>query len=109
MDINDIIKEADAAYDRDEPVLAYWNLKTRRPRKRPLFGMGDTLAKFIAIEIHETFDPKATDEEQLSEAHRVMDRAADQMQSVASKLMVMLQEKTMDAACEVPVKKGRKS
>jgi len=33
---------------------------------------GDTLALFIARELRDTFDPKATDEEQCAEALRVM-------------------------------------
>ncbi len=38
-------------------------------------GSGDTLAKFVVIELRETFDPNASDEVQIEEAQRVMKRA----------------------------------
>ena len=48
--------------------------------------VGDTLAEFIAVELAETYDEAATDEEQLDEAVRVMSRAADDVQAVADAL-----------------------
>jgi hypothetical protein len=44
---------------------------------------GDTLAKFIARELKDTFDPKASAVEQIKEAHRVMSKAATEVGDVA--------------------------
>jgi len=43
---------------------------------------GDTLAEFIARELKDTYDPKATKKKQLSEAHRVMFLAKNDIEDV---------------------------
>ena len=45
-------------------------------------GPGDTLAKFIAIELVKTFDKDANDAEQLHEAMRVMEVGRKNIESV---------------------------
>jgi len=49
-------------------------------------GVGDTLAKFIVIELIETFDPAASTKAQLAEAARVMRMAQFQITAVADEL-----------------------
>jgi hypothetical protein len=49
-------------------------------------GVGDGLAEFIARELADTFDPKASDLDQMREAHRCMSSAMDQIASVVEKL-----------------------
>lgn len=86
MDINEIIKIADAAYP-DGVISCQWNDKTKQPRKVPLYGMGDTLARFIVIEIAETYDPKAGTQEQLRTAAHCIFRASTQCTDVEYALL----------------------
>lgn len=48
----------------------------------PTGDHGDTLAKFIAIELRETYEAEATDSEQLWEAQRVMLSAYEELGKV---------------------------
>jgi hypothetical protein len=75
-----IIKIASAAYDPDDPQLVMWY------HQDPLGNYGDGLAKFIAVEIAETYDPTATDDAQLSEATRVCSSGGRQLEDVAAAL-----------------------
>jgi hydroxymethylpyrimidine/phosphomethylpyrimidine kinase len=86
MDINRIMEIADEAYDADGVISCYWDAKRRKVRRKPLHGMGDTLARFIAIELAETYDPSATDDEQRDVAARAIQKAADQCSAVADAL-----------------------
>lgn len=54
--------------------------------REPEGGHGDGLAKFVASEIAETFDPEAPTALQLSEAQRVMDTAANDLNNVCDAL-----------------------
>lgn len=47
---------------------------------------GDTLARFIVLELIETFDTEATDEDQILEAIRVMENARGDIQNVINAL-----------------------
>lgn len=47
---------------------------------------GDGLAKFVAHEIKETYDPAATDEKQIMEAMRCMRSAREQLEDVIKAL-----------------------
>ena len=47
---------------------------------------GDTLVEFVARELHETFDPDASDRDQLDMAIRKMREAATDLQAVATAL-----------------------
>ena len=44
------------------------------------------LAEFVALELYESFDPEAGDDEQLATAVKVMQSAADDLQAVAHAL-----------------------
>ena len=74
MKLQDIIKIADSVYP-DGLVKQYFDT--------PSGNHGDSLAKFIAIELKETYDPKASKYEQLSRAFRVMYNAANEIRAVA--------------------------
>ena len=87
MDINQIISRAASVYP-DAYVLNYWDTEQREPQHNPLGG--DTLAQFIALELAETYDGEASDEEQITEAVRVMQRAADDLVGVARAIQDML-------------------
>jgi hypothetical protein len=55
-----------------------------QPRNNPQGG--DTLARFIAFELAETFDPQADDGTQIATAIRAMQTAADGLGAVAHAL-----------------------
>ena len=103
MDINHIIKIADQAYDHDGILIGQWDDRNRKPRKTALHGMSDTLARFIVMEITETFDPSLPDREQLDCAAHVIARAADQCMAVAEALGAI----PVTAAAAPPVKSDR--
>ena len=83
MTLNELIALASRAYDADDVVLACWDPVDQKARRKPLHGYGDTLALFICREIAETYDPDATSAEQMAEAARVIQRAADELGRVA--------------------------
>jgi len=72
-----IISAADQGYG-DGLVL--------QSHKNPRRFCGDTLAKFVAIELKETFDPDLSPEEQVAEAVRVMTVARKDIQHVIDAL-----------------------
>ena len=90
MDINQIICRAASVYP-EAYVLTYWSMEAQEPRKNRLGG--DTLAQFIAQELDDTYDGEASDEEQIAEAARVMQRAADDLASVAKAISDMAAER----------------
>lgn len=47
-------------------------------------GMGDSLAGFVISELESTFDPQASRADQLTEASRVMNRGAVDLQDAAA-------------------------
>ena len=89
MDINQIICRAASVYP-EAYILTYWDMERQEPRKNRLGG--DTLAQFIAQEIADTYDGDASDEDQIAEAVRVMQRAADDLVKVAQAIRDMLPE-----------------
>lgn len=52
----------------------------------PAGDHGDTLAKFVEVELRETFDPDVGTRDQLVEALRVMETARDELQGVVDAL-----------------------
>ena len=52
----------------------------------PVANSGDTLAGFIVAELRDIFDPKETDENQLEEAARVLEKARADPASTISAL-----------------------
>ena len=75
MTMEDLIKLADDAYD-DGLVQEYFEDRDGQH--------GDTLAKFIAMELEDTFDPDLPTEKQIAEAIRLMTSAIRQLQDVVS-------------------------
>ena len=61
--------------------------------KHPRKSCGDTLAKFIAIEIKETFNADKSDVEQLCEARRVMTMALDEINEVCDGLDATIRDR----------------
>lgn len=55
-------------------------------------GSGDGLARFIVEEIIETYDASSSDEEQLREAIRVMERAVEHVHGVVEALYEEVEE-----------------
>ena len=72
-----IIAVADRAY-ADGLVQAYFD--------HPDQNHGDTLAEFIVRELQDVYDAEASDEDQWSEAARVMRRARDELNNVLAAL-----------------------
>jgi hypothetical protein len=54
---------------------------------------GDTLAQFIAQEIHDTYDVNASGAQQIASAVKSMQTAADDLQKVADALAGLTKEK----------------
>lgn len=83
MTLNQLVCRAASAYP-DAFVMEYWDALKEVPMKNP--DGGDTLAEFVALELYESFDPEAGDDEQLATAVKVMQSAADDLQAVAHAL-----------------------
>lgn len=83
MTLNQLVCRAASAYP-EAFVMEYWNQASEKPRPNP--DGGDTLAEFVALELYESFDPEAVDDEQLATAVKVMQSAADDLQAVAHAL-----------------------
>jgi hypothetical protein len=79
MTLTELITRAASGYP-DAQILAYWDFAAERPRANR--NGWDTLAYFIAVEIAETFDSEACDEDQLAEAIRAIRRAVRDLQGV---------------------------
>ena len=77
MKLSEIIAIADRTYP-DGLVQMYF--------EDPEGQHGDTLAEFIVRELQDVYDAEASDEDQLSEAARVMRRARDELESVGAAL-----------------------
>ena len=78
MTLNDLIKIVDEVYP-DGMVGLY--------HKNPGRNHGDTLAKFLAAELKETFSPDRSDAEQLSTAESKVYTAVNDLQNVRDALM----------------------
>lgn len=70
LDLNELIEIVDNAYP--DGVIKLYHAK-------PLGNHGDTLAKLIASELMETYDPKASKEKQLQTASRALERIVGQL------------------------------
>ena len=77
MTLVQLLNKANEGYD-DHFLSEYFHPKTGKFRK----GEGDGLARFIVIEISETFDAESTDLQQVDEAIRVMEQARDDIRGV---------------------------
>ena len=56
-------------------------------------GAGDTLTEFVALELYESYDPEAGDDEQLATAVKLMQSAADDLQAIAHALANICRER----------------
>lgn len=72
--LSEIIAIADKGYASDGLVLAYFN--------EPDVDHGDTLAKFVVLELKDTFSPEDRPETQLDTAKDAMLSARKQMDGV---------------------------
>jgi hypothetical protein len=86
MTLNQLICCAASVYP-DAFVLQYWDMERAKPRENR--EGGDTLAQFIAREIHDTYDADASDAEQVASAVKAMQTAADDLQRVTHALSDM--------------------
>ena len=77
MTLVQLLNKANEGYD-DHFLSEYFHPKTGKFRK----AEGDGLARFIVIEISETFDAESTDLQQVDEAIRVMEQARDDIRGV---------------------------
>jgi len=75
--LEQIIRAADQGYGDGLVLQSYKN-----PRK----FCGDTLAKFVAIELKDTFDPDLSPKEQVAEAVRAMSVARTDIENVIEEL-----------------------
>jgi hypothetical protein len=89
--LNELINIASAAYSDGLIAVEYWDFKRECPRRNPKGG--DTLALFIALEIKDTYDPGATDEEQLETALRAIARALGDLDAVSAALTGELEKR----------------
>lgn len=76
MSVRELLDKANRGYP-DGFLSEYYNTKGNFRE-----GRGDTLAEFIVVELIETFDPDATEDEQLDEAVRAMERAREDIEGV---------------------------
>ena len=91
MKLNELIEIVSAAYPDGLIAVEYWDFKRQRPRKNPKGG--DTLALFIALEIKDTYDPDAMDEQQLETALRAIERARCDLDAVSGALTGELEKR----------------
>jgi hypothetical protein len=77
MTLVQLLNKANEGYD-DHFLSEYFHPKTGKFHK----AEGDGLARFIVIEISETFDAESTDLQQVDEAIRVMEQARDDIRGV---------------------------
>jgi hypothetical protein len=85
-----------AANDRypDQYLSQYFDM----PREKFLTrGCGDGLARFIVVEIRDTFDPAATDEAQVDEAIRVLEQGQNDLESALRGLRTLKEKVELPA------------
>ena len=78
MTLVQLLNKANEGYD-DHFLSEYFHPKTGKFNRK---AEGDGLARFIVIEISETFDAESTDLQQVDEAIRVMEQARDDIRGV---------------------------
>ncbi len=83
MTLNQLVCRAASAYP-EAFVLRFWDPLREEPKSD--LHAGDTLAEFVALELYESFEPEASDDDQLATAVKVMQSAADDLQAVAHAL-----------------------
>lgn len=91
MKLNELIETVSAAYPDGLIAVEYWDFKRECPRRNPKGG--DTLALFIALEIKDTYDADAADEQQIETALRAIERARGDLDAVSGALTGELQKR----------------
>ena len=91
MTLNELIGMASAAYPEGWLATEYWDFKREQPRRNPQGG--DTLALFIALEIKDTYDPDATEEQQLETALQALATARGDLEAVRAALAGELEKR----------------
>ena len=81
--LNTLIAAANSAYP-DGFLLTYWNSRLGRPKP----GFGDTLAKFVVLEVNEVARGEPTFEAAREAAAMAIRRAAEELCRVAEALEV---------------------
>ena len=87
ISINEIIKAASDAYN-DGLIEQYWEWKHESHRKSD--APGDTLAKFIAIELEEVYDIDSGRQANLELAAQAMRRAEEQLREVKEAIEALM-------------------
>jgi len=88
-DFMKILVAADGAYPDGLVLQAFHALQGNGD------APGDTLAEFVVREIADTYDAEADWEDKVTEAQRVMENAAMELESVSAVLYDMLRTKSM--------------
>lgn len=81
MKLNELMQLASAGYP--DGLETFYDDETGEPLE---YRTGDTLARFVVVEISETFDADLSDAEQIAEAVRVMSQGRDELQGVVDAL-----------------------
>ena len=79
MTIDQLIQMADCYYTDDEMLLLHWNARRHAPLHQ---CKGDGLAHFLVHELNDTFDPEASDVEQLNTAIWHVQNAAAELETL---------------------------
>jgi hypothetical protein len=66
----------------ESSLLEFINRRSGRPLLMVQSPVGDTLALFVVRELSETFDPESSDQEQLTEAIRVIGAARSNLDNI---------------------------
>lgn len=99
MTLNDIMHIVDNSFgDNDHLLEGYWDFENETPYFDPdgrvvrdsVDGRTDGLVRFLVIEVLETYDILASDEDQLEEATRVVSRAREECDQVVTALQQKL-------------------
>ena len=85
MQLLELVRLADAGYTREFPESSLLEIVDRKGKPNKTDG-GDTLALFIVRELSETYDPKASSEDQVEEALRCMRRARGDLDNLIDAL-----------------------
>ena len=93
MTLNELISKASDAYSDGLIATEYWDFEHECP-KRNTKG-GDTLAQFIANEIADTYDPEASDEQQLEVVLNALSTARGDLEAVSAALVSELETRRM--------------
>jgi hypothetical protein len=81
MKLVTLLNQLNDHYD-DGYLANYYDQETGAKKK----GEGDTFAEFVVIEVSETFDENAEDEEQIEEACTVLESARRQLEDLVNGL-----------------------